>query len=268
MVKGYAFLLAAGLLVTSAKAQTAAPEAKPLLGFEPAHAATEYQLETKFDAQLRADNLREWMKRMAAHPHHVGSPYDKDNADFIAGLFRSWGYETRIDVSYVLFPTPKLRVLELVAPTRYVAGLTEKPVAEDATSGQTAEQLPIYNCYSRDGDVTVAGQFWQMVAAGFVVMAAYGVIGVAVGALVRNQIAAVVGVLVWMNVVEQIVVNSFPAVGRWMPGGATDALLQLGHTINLDGKLLSASVAGLVLVGYTAAAVALALLVTPRRDVL
>lgn len=87
------------------------------------------------------------------------------------------------------------------------------------------------------------------------------------GALVRNQIAAVVGVLVWMNVVEQIVITSFPAVGRWMPGGATDALLQLGSTINLDGKLLSASVGGLVLVGYTAAAVALALLVAPRRDV-
>ena len=154
MVKRYAFLLAAGLLTTSAKAQTAMPEAKPLLGFELAHAATEYQLETRFDAQLKADNLREWMKRMAAHPHHVGSPYDKDNADFIAGLFQSWGYETRIDVSYVLFPTPKLRVLELVAPTRFTAGLTEKPVAEDATSGQTAEQLPTYNCFSRDGDVT------------------------------------------------------------------------------------------------------------------
>jgi hypothetical protein len=58
---------------------------------------------------------------------------------------------------------------------------------------------------SGDGDVTVAAQFWQMVAAGFVVMAAYGVIGVALGALVRNQIAAVGGVLVWMLTVEQIV---------------------------------------------------------------
>jgi ABC-type transport system involved in multi-copper enzyme maturation permease subunit len=81
---------------------------------------------------------------------------------------------------------------------------------------------------SRNGDATVAGQFWQMVAAGFVVMVAYGVIGVAVGALVRNQIVAVVGVLVWMLAVEQIVISSFPAVGRWMPIGATFSLLQLG----------------------------------------
>ena len=52
---------------------------------------------------------------------------------------------------------------------------------------------------SRDGDVTFAGHFWRVVAIGFVVMAAYGVIGVAIGALVRNQVAAVVGVIVWMT---------------------------------------------------------------------
>jgi ABC-2 type transport system permease protein len=120
---------------------------------------------------------------------------------------------------------------------------------------------------SRNGDVTVAAQFWQMVAAGFVVMAAYGAIGVAVGALVRNQIAAVVGVLVWMLAVEQIVIPVFPAVGRWMPWGAANALLQLGPAISLDGKLLPASVGGLVLAGYTASAVVLALLISPGRDV-
>ena len=126
MLKRYVLLLAAGLLTRSAaRAQTDLAEIKPLLGFTVANAAAQYRLEAAFDAQLKADNLRNWMKRMAAHPHHVGSPYDKDNAEFMAGLFRSWGYDTRIDVSYVLFPTPKLRVLELVAPTRFTAGLTE-----------------------------------------------------------------------------------------------------------------------------------------------
>jgi len=121
---------------------------------------------------------------------------------------------------------------------------------------------------SRDGDVTLAAQFWQMVAAGFVVMEAYGVIGVAVGALVRNQITVVVGVLVWLLAVEQIVIPAFPAIGRWLPGGATSALLQIGPANGLGEKLLSASADGLVLAGYTAAAVALALLLTPKRDVL
>jgi ABC-2 type transport system permease protein len=121
---------------------------------------------------------------------------------------------------------------------------------------------------SRNGDVTLATQFWQMAGAALVVMAAYGVIGVAVGALVRNQIAAVVGVLVWMLAVEQTVIAALPAIGRWMPGGATSAFLQLGSALSLDGKLLSAPVGGLVLLGYTAVAVTLALLLTPRRDVL
>ena len=116
--------------------------------------------------------------------------------------------------------------------------------------------------------MTLAAQFWQTAAAAFVVMAACSVIGVAVGALVRNQIAAAVGVLVWMLAVEQTVIPAFPAIGRWMPGGAADALLQLGPELGLEGKLLSAPVGGLVLLGYTAAAVTLALLLTPRRDVL
>ncbi|WP_231590675.1 M28 family metallopeptidase [Hymenobacter terrenus] len=155
MLKYSGLLLAAALLTGyAAVAQNTPAEVKPLLGFDAGAAATEYQLEAQFDAQLKADNLRQWMKRLAAHPHHVGSPYDKDNAEFMASLFKSWGYDTRIDVSYVLFPTPKLRVLEMVAPTPYTAGLTEKPVAEDATSGQTSEQLPTYNCFSKDGDVT------------------------------------------------------------------------------------------------------------------
>lgn len=119
----------------------------------------------------------------------------------------------------------------------------------------------------RNGDVIVAAQFWQMVAAGYAVMAAYGVIGVAVGALVRNQIAAVVAVLVWMLVVEHIVIPAFPAVGRWMPLAATYALMQLDQANGLDGQLTSASVSALVLLAYTFVAIALALLITPKRDI-
>ncbi|HVR95056.1 MAG TPA: transferrin receptor-like dimerization domain-containing protein, partial [Thermoanaerobaculia bacterium] len=70
------------------------------------------------------------------------------------GLFRSWGYDTRIEEFQVLFPTPKVRLLEMTAPTPFTAALAETPVPGDPTSGQTAEQLPTYNAYSIDGDVT------------------------------------------------------------------------------------------------------------------
>jgi hypothetical protein len=121
---------------------------------------------------------------------------------------------------------------------------------------------------SQGGEAVAGAQLWQTVLAAFAVMAAYGVIGVALGALVRNQIAGVVGVLVWMLAVEQIVIPVLPVVGRWMPWGASSSLLQLAPSYGFDGELLSAPVGGLVLAGYTAAAVALAHRISPRRDVL
>jgi N-acetylated-alpha-linked acidic dipeptidase len=86
--------------------------------------------------------------------NHLGSPYDADNAKYLAGLFTSFGFDTKIERFDVLMPWPKKRVLALVAPTRYVASLQEKPLPQDRTSSQTAEQLPTFNAYSIDGDVT------------------------------------------------------------------------------------------------------------------
>jgi N-acetylated-alpha-linked acidic dipeptidase len=127
---------------------------KPIFGFTAANAAKEHALEAQFDSHLNRDDLRTWMKRLSARPHHLGSAYDRDNALFLESLFKSWGYDTRIEQFDVLFPTPKTRLLELVAPEKYTAKLAEAALAQDATSGQTAEQLPVYNAYSVDGDVT------------------------------------------------------------------------------------------------------------------
>ena len=93
------------------------------------------------------------MERLAARPHHVGSAWGKANAEFMLGLFQSWGFDARIEEFHVLFPTPVKRRLELIAPTRFVASLAEPALPEDKTSGQKSEQLPTYNAYSIDGDV-------------------------------------------------------------------------------------------------------------------
>jgi N-acetylated-alpha-linked acidic dipeptidase len=127
---------------------------KPLLGFSAANAAKERGLEAQFDSKLNRDNLRTWMQRLSARPHHLGSDYDRQNAEFLASLFRSWGYDTSIEEFQVLFPTPRKRLVELIAPERFTAKLFEPPVLQDATSGQSNEQLPVYNAYSIDGDVT------------------------------------------------------------------------------------------------------------------
>ncbi len=127
---------------------------KVLMGFSADGSARQKSLEAKFDASLKRENLREWMKRLSAKPHHVGSAYGKENADFMLALFKSWGYDAQIEQFDVLFPTPKTRVLEMLAPEKFTAKLSEPAVKEDSTSNQSSEQLPVYNAYSIDGDVT------------------------------------------------------------------------------------------------------------------
>src|SRR6476661_3460586 len=86
-----------------------------MMGFSANSTQTQRSLETKFDSFLKADNMRDWLKRLSARPHHLGSAYDKDNAEFIAAQFRSWGFDTQIESFDVLFPTPKTRLVEMTA---------------------------------------------------------------------------------------------------------------------------------------------------------
>lgn len=153
MRQNFSRVLIVFLLTFSVFAQTVTTE-KTLMGFSPENSAKQRQLEAKFDANLKAENLRTWMKRLSARPHYVGSPYGKENADFIAAQFKSWGFDTKIEQFDVLFPTPKTRILEMTAPEKFTAKLEEPDLTEDATSNQKSEQLPTYNAYSGEGDVS------------------------------------------------------------------------------------------------------------------
>jgi N-acetylated-alpha-linked acidic dipeptidase len=116
--------------------------------------SSQIEIEKKFDSYLNPADLNARLKILSAHPHHVGSPYDKENADFILSQYKSWGWDAHIETFYVLFPTPKTRVLEMISPDKFTPILKEPPLKEDGTSYQTDEQLPTYNAYSIDGDVT------------------------------------------------------------------------------------------------------------------
>lgn len=123
-------------------------------GFNAATAAAEIKLEKAMDSLISPKDQQEWMEFLSARPHHLGSAQDKINAEYMAKLFREWGYETELSSYQVLFPTPKTRVLELLGPKKFVAKLEEPTLKEDRTSGQKSEQLPTFNAYSADGDVT------------------------------------------------------------------------------------------------------------------
>ena len=139
-------------MAVSSGAAAAAPE--PLYGFSAGGSEAQRKLEAAFRALPEPANLRQYMERLSAHPHHVGSAYDKENAEWILARFKEWGFEASIESFEVLFPTPKSRLLEMLEPVRFTAALQEPNVAADPTSGQVDEQLPTYNAYSADGDVT------------------------------------------------------------------------------------------------------------------
>jgi len=126
----------------------------PLRGFFPQSVQAEHDLEARFKAMPDPARMRAAMQRLSARPHHVGSPYDKQNAEWILSEFKSYGWDAHIENFDVLFPTPVERVVELVAPTQFKASLQETALPADPTSNQQAEQLPSYNAYSVDGDVT------------------------------------------------------------------------------------------------------------------
>ncbi|MDQ2890140.1 MAG: M28 family metallopeptidase [Gemmatimonadota bacterium] len=130
------------------------PPSADILGFTHASAQVQRDWETRFRALPDPARMRADMKLLSARPHHVGSPYDRENAQWLLKQFKDAGWDAHIEQFDVLFPTPRQRLVELVAPTRFTAKLEEPAVAGDPTSGQKSEQLPTYNAYSIDGDVT------------------------------------------------------------------------------------------------------------------
>ncbi len=148
LIRLFALPVVAVLLVA------ATPEDPPLRGFTAESSKVQREWEAKFRAIPDAGRIRETLRLLSARPNHLGSPHQKQNAEYLRDQFRSWGWQAELEEFHVLFPTPRERLLEMVAPTKFVARLEEPALKEDATSGQKAEQLPTYNSYSGDGDVT------------------------------------------------------------------------------------------------------------------
>jgi hypothetical protein len=106
---------------------------------------------------------------------------------------------------------------------------------------------------------------WQIAGGAILGCALFAVLGVALGTLIRNQIAAILGVLVWVIIVEALLVSFLPAFGKWLPGGALNGILQATGPNNTS--YLPVWGGALVLIGWTAVFGVLAAATTQRRDV-
>jgi N-acetylated-alpha-linked acidic dipeptidase len=116
-------------------------------------AVADRKTEETFRGIPKPENLREYMQAISGEPHHAGGPGSRKVAEYILSKFKSWGLDARIEEFEALMPYPTVRALDMVEPERYEARLREPVVPDDPDSGDPG-QLPTFNAYSADGDVT------------------------------------------------------------------------------------------------------------------
>ena len=127
--------------------------AETIMGFSDKGSLNQNQIEIEYDQNINALEMDKWMRHLSKKPHHVGSIAGKENAEYIAKLFESWGFDVEIEEYHVLIPTPMTRELSLISPTIYQASLTEESLAEDPSTFVRENLLPPYNAFSIDGNV-------------------------------------------------------------------------------------------------------------------
>ncbi len=147
----------AGLLLTFALSaqlkQDVAPTA-PILGFSPAHATAEHQLETAFQSIPSPEKARDWHHTFTAEPHPAASERNNQLADFIAAEWRKQGWEDVALRRYdVLHSRPRSVSLEMIAPIAFTASLREDAYDADPDTKNSAVSSSYFG-YSASGDVT------------------------------------------------------------------------------------------------------------------
>ncbi len=145
--------LAAACLLAAPVPALLAQAPPPVRGFPPALLADELAHEAALAGVPSADTLRAQLIALSRVPHEAGTERSRRVAEAILARFRAFGLDAQIEQFEALMPRPVSRSLELVAPEHYAAELKEPALGEDPTSGQT-DQLPTFNAYSPDGDVT------------------------------------------------------------------------------------------------------------------
>jgi N-acetylated-alpha-linked acidic dipeptidase len=146
-------LAASALAILCASAALAQSDTKPLRGFTVKQSTAQRALEEKIQKAPQPENIREYIRVMSEEPHHTGTEAGQRVARYVLEKFRSWGLVAEIEEFDGLMPTPRERHLELLEPEHYVATLKEPAIPEDKDSSDEG-QLPAYNAYSADGDVT------------------------------------------------------------------------------------------------------------------
>jgi ABC-2 type transport system permease protein len=156
----------------------------------------------------------------------------------------------------------RIRVIAAKFVASALAGLALGLLAEALTAGVEAAGLA-----ARGVDVRLTGgEYAQLLAGGALAAGLFAAIGVGVGAVVRNQVAAVVGLCVWLLFLEPVLLGDLPAVGKLGPGASAGAIAGAIQT-QIAGDLVAPGLGVLLLAAYAGLAAALGSLSITRRDV-
>ena len=131
----------------------------PMLALALALASTAAQaapIGAQLDASIHPDEMRGWLKLMAAEPNQVGSPHDKANAEYELAQFKTWGWDAHIETFEVLYPDADQRGARAARPRRRSRRRCTEPRDPGRRQLDRAppDALPAYVAYQGDGDVT------------------------------------------------------------------------------------------------------------------
>lgn len=107
-----------------------------------------------------------------------------------------------------------------------------------------------------------SGDYAQLIAGGAIASSLWAAIGLGVGSLVRNQVGAIVGIFIWLQIIENLLIDSVPDVSRYMPGSLAQAIA--GSQIGALGSPIAAL---LFLIGYAAVVLLIGASRVVRSDV-
>ena len=159
--------------------------------------------------------------------------------------------------------TPRrARVIAAKVAASALAGVGLGLLAEALTVGVEAAGLAGRGIHSELG----AGDYAQPLAGGAVSAALFAAIGVGVGAIVRNQVGAVVGLCVWLLVIETTLIGNVPSAGRFAPGASAGAIAGAIQTQTASNLVVPAAGA-LLLAAYAGVAAGAGAILTARRDI-
>jgi ABC-type transport system involved in multi-copper enzyme maturation permease subunit len=154
------------------------------------------------------------------------------------------------------------RVIAAKLTASVATGVAVGLLAEALTAGIEATGLALRGIHIQ----LTAGDYVQLLAGGAAAAGLFSAIGLGIGAVVRQQVGAVAGLVIWLLLIETTLIGNVPSAGKFAPGAAAGAIAGAVQTQSAS-QLVAPAIGVLLLVLYAAIASAAGTVLTNRRDV-